>query len=193
MTPEAWLASVSSGVPTVLAVSVAEHGLRETIARRAKRFVRESGRDPGPFLLPFPFPVRSLPEITRFERGRGSDIGAPDPDGIVRRIPLSLWRRKVIMPALALETLRVAAGAGSVGIVTSRVGVRGRPSAISSCPPMRRAGAYPYFTLRMMSATFRRLDILDGSYDPAKLRGAAVFLGVTALGVVDEKANSSRI
>jgi len=184
---EAVLADAFRLVPTVLAVSVAEHGLRGNHRPTRKTIVRESGRDPGPFLLPFPFPVRSLPEITRFERGRGSDIGAPDPDGIVRRIPLFVMAEESIMPALALETLRVAAGAGSVGIVTSRVGVRGATVGNLFMPTDAQGRAYPYFTLSDDERYVSAADILDGSYDPAKLRGAAVFLGVTALGVVDEK------
>ncbi|HLX38325.1 MAG TPA: CHASE2 domain-containing protein, partial [Candidatus Binataceae bacterium] len=115
---ETVLAEALANVPAVLALSVGEH------APRAHRFpvrltiVRESGRDPRPFLLSYPAPLGSLPEIAQAARGRGTDIGEPDPDGVVRRIPLLVLADGNLLPALSLEALRVASGAGSIGIQT---------------------------------------------------------------------------
>jgi adenylate cyclase len=184
---EAVLADAFRRLPTVLAVSAGEPAVRGKHFPARLTIIRESGRDPRPFLLPYPPPVRSLPEIARFERGRGSDICAPDPDGIVRRIPLVVMAEGSLLPALALEMLRVAAGAGSVGIVTARTGVRGATVGNLLMPTDARGRAYPYFAPPDDERDVSAADILDGSYDLSKLRGAAILLGVTSLGLVDEK------
>ncbi len=185
---ETVLAEAFRQVPTVLAVSVSEH------PERAQRFparltiIREKGRDPRPFLLQFPPPMRSLPEIAQFERGRGSDIiGEPDPDGVVRRIPLFVMAEGNLLPALALEMIRVASGAGSVDIVTGRLGIRGATVANVFLPTDHQGRAYPYFTPPEDQRYISASDILDGTYDVSQLHGAAVLLGVTSLGLVDEK------
>ncbi|HLI80132.1 MAG TPA: CHASE2 domain-containing protein [Candidatus Binataceae bacterium] len=174
-------------VPTVLAVSVGEHPVRAQGFRARLTPIREKGRDPRPFLLQFPPPLRSLPEITQFERGRGSDIAAPDPDGVVRRIPLFVMAEGNLLPALALEMLRVASGAGSVDIVTGRLGVRGATVGNVFLPTDHQGRAYPYFTPSEDPRYISASDILDSTYDVSSLRGAAVLLGVTSLGLMDER------
>ncbi len=168
---EAVLADAFRQVPTVLAVSVGERPGRVQRFPARLTIIREKGRDPRPFLLQVPPPLRSLPEIAQFERGRGSDIGAPDPDGVVRRIPLFVIAEGNLMPALSLEMLRVASGAGSVDIVTGRLGIRGATAGHRFHPHRPcRAAAYPYFTpSEKTSATFRRPTSSMGSYDVSKL------------------------
>jgi serine phosphatase RsbU (regulator of sigma subunit) len=174
-------------VPTVLAISVREHPVRAQRFRARLTIIREKGRDPRPFLLQYPPPIRSLPEIAQFERGRGSDIAAPDPDGVVRRIPLFVMAEGNLLPALALEMIRVASGAGSVDIVTGRLGVRGASVGNVFLPTNHEGRAYPYFTPSEDQRYISASDILDGTYDVSQLHGAAVLLGVTSLGLVEEK------
>ena len=88
---------------------------------------------------------------------------------------------------LSLEMLRVASGAGSIGIVTSRTGIRGATVGSLFMPTDAQGRAYPYFTPSYDARYVSAADILDGSYDLSRLRGGAMLLGVTALGLVDEK------
>jgi serine phosphatase RsbU (regulator of sigma subunit)/CHASE2 domain-containing sensor protein len=184
---EVALAEAFRLVPTVLAVGATEQASRRKRPLSRLTIVREAGGDPRPFLSSYPPPVRSMPELTAAERGRGSDIGLPDPDGIVRRIPLFVIAEGNLMPALSLEMLRVASGAGSIGIVTSRSGIRGATVGSLFMPTDAQGRAYPYFTPSYDERYVSAADILDGSYDLSKLHDAALFLGVTALGLVDEK------
>jgi adenylate cyclase len=103
----------------------------------------------------------------------------------VRRVPLFVITEGNLMPALSLEVLRVASGAGSIGIVTSRTGIRGATVGSLFIPTDGKGRAYPYFTPSYEDRYVSAADILGGSYDLSKLRGAVVFLGVTALGFVD--------
>jgi len=184
---ETILAEAFREVPTVLAVSAAERAGRVKHFPARFTLVQQSGPDPRPFLMPNPPPVRSLPEVAKFERGRGSDIGPPDADGIVRRIPLFVLADGSLLPAFALEMLRVASGAGSVGVDTSRLGIRGAIIKKLFLPTDAQGRAYPYFTPPQDQRYISAGDILDGTYDPAQLRDAAVLLGVTSLGLIDVK------
>jgi adenylate cyclase len=60
-----------------------------------------------------------LPEIETAAAGNGFVSLEGDPDGIVRRIPLVAIHRGTLVPALSLEALRVALGAGSPDLLAS--------------------------------------------------------------------------
>ncbi|HVN30132.1 MAG TPA: SpoIIE family protein phosphatase [Candidatus Binataceae bacterium] len=181
---EVKLAEAISKAPVVLAIGSADNVPSSTRDRSQLTVVREKGENPRPFLLPYP-PLRSLPQLTAVEHGRGADIGQPDRDGTLRRIPLFVIAEGNLMPALALEMLRVASNAGSVEVVTARNGIRGAVVGNVLIPTDRDGRAYPYFTPSYDERYISAADILDGSYDIAKLHNVAIFLGVNALGLVD--------
>ncbi len=184
---EAALADAFRKLPTVLALGVSSEPA--TGVRRPSRItlVRQFGADPKAFLVEYATLLHSLDQITDAERGRGAIASQPDRDGIVRRVPLFIAAERRVVPSLALEMLRVASGAHSLGIVTAPDGVRGATLGDIFIPADRHGRAYPHFTpsyeLRYISAA----DVLDKSYDPAALRGGIVFLGVTGQGLVDDQ------
>jgi serine phosphatase RsbU (regulator of sigma subunit) len=185
---EVALADAFRMVPTVLGVGASDDAA-PVAAGTYSRFtsIRESGGDPRPFLSRYPPMVSSLPELGAAERGRGSLIGRPDSDGIVRRVPLFVIADGNLMPTLALEMIRVASGATSIEIVTARDGVRGAMVADLFMPTDARGRAYPYFTPSYEARYVSAADLIDDNFDATKFRGGAVFLGVTALGLVDER------
>src|SRR5262249_44224013 len=149
--------------------------------------IRESGGDPVRFLTSYPAVLRSLPELTAAERGRGVLVGEADRDGILRRVPLFVAAEGHLVPSMTLESLRVASGAGSLGIITRRDGGQGPLLGDLFIPSDWRARAYPHFTPSLPIRYVPAADLLDGSYDPANLQGGIVLFGVTGLGLVDEK------
>jgi len=60
-----------------------------------------------------------LPEIEAAAAGNGFVSLEADADGIVRRVPLVAIFRGTLIPALSLESVRVARGAGSPNLLTS--------------------------------------------------------------------------
>lgn len=92
----------------------------------------ERGRDIQPksgFTLHGTLPVRHvnsydgallpLPEIEAAATGNGFVSLESDADGLVRRVPLVAIHRGTLIPALSLEAVRVARGAGSPNLLTS--------------------------------------------------------------------------
>lgn len=180
------LAAAIRQVPTVLGEGMsiqAASGRDPQPAARLNRF----GTDPTPFLLSYPQRLRSLPELRAAARGQGGLLAVPDADGILRRMPLFALADGNLLPSISIEMLRVAFNISSVGIVTAADGVQGAMLGNWLIPTDRRGRAYPYFTRFAPQIYVSAADLLDGSYDPAGLRGRIVFLGVTALGLTDQK------
>jgi serine phosphatase RsbU (regulator of sigma subunit)/CHASE2 domain-containing sensor protein len=184
---DAALAEAFRSVPTVLGMGVSLDQPVAAPARFTPTPVRGIGGDPKPFLPSFPTLIRSLPEITAAERGRAALVGDPDRDGIVRRVPLFIVGAGNIVPGLTVEMLRVALGAGGIGVAVSADGIAGGRLGDVPLPTDARGRAYPYFTPLDRLTIVSAADLLDGSLDPASLTGRAVLLGVTGLGLVDLK------
>jgi len=185
-THESVLANSLRKVPTVLAVAVSDQAIHAERTPSRVTMILESGGNPRPFLFTYPQLLGSLPEIAAAERGQGSIDSAPDPDGITRRVPLFILAGGNLVPNLALEMLRVASGAGALGIVTGREGVKGARLGPLFLPTDQHGRVYPYFTPFYDARSISAADLLNGSYDTARLHGAAVLLGSSALGLTDE-------
>ena len=85
---------------------------------------RDTGRDPRPFLLNFPGLLRNVPVLEQAGGGRGLFTIRTERDGIVRRVPMVMQAQGTVMPALTLDMLRVATGAGTILINSDAAGVR---------------------------------------------------------------------
>jgi adenylate cyclase len=122
---EVALAEAFKEVPTVLAVGASKGAAPAAHGPSRVTIIRESGVDPRPFLIAYPQLLRSMPELTAVARGQGSVLDNPDADGITRRVPLFVVGQEQLVPALALEMVRAALGAGTLGILTTKDGVQG--------------------------------------------------------------------
>jgi adenylate cyclase len=182
---ETMLADSLRKVPTVLAVAPSNDAAHAGTPSRVT-MVLESGSNPRPFLFTHPELLRSLPVIEAAERGQGSIDQEPDRDGVIRRLPLFIVAEGHLVPNLALEMLRVATGARALGIVTGKEGVQGATLGSNFLPTDGRGRIYPYFTPSYEARYISAADVLNGSYDPARLNGAAVLLGSNALGLTDQ-------
>ena len=181
---ETVLADALRKVPTVLAAGVSDEGHPRSAPSRVT-MILESGINPRPFLFTHPELLRSLPEITAAERGQGSVDMESDRDGVTRRVPLFIFAEGHLVPDLALEMLRVALGGGALGIVTGSEGVEGATLGTHFLPTDSRGRIYPYFTPSYYARYISAADLLNGSYDPSRLNGAAVLVGSSAAGLSD--------
>ena len=185
-TNEAALAAAFRSVPTVLGLGGTFEAPQESARPMSVTPVLERG-PARPFLDDYPSLVRDIPEIDEVGRGRGTILGEPDRDGIVRRVPLMVVGQHNLVPAFALEILRVAFGLGYLEILASSDGVQGVKIDDLQLPTDRKGRAYPHFAMPRSNDLVSAADLLDGSYDPAKLKDNIVLLGVTGLGLVDMK------
>jgi serine phosphatase RsbU (regulator of sigma subunit) len=183
------LGKAIASVPTVLVV-VPDRDTPPAGPLRITTPVREQVSDPRPFLLRYTSLVRVIPEIAQNALAEGS-VGlepAPDsiPDGVLRRVPLVISVGGRLIPAFAATVVALADHQRSLVIRTGSQGVEAVIAGKSVAPTDRRARAIMHFAPPKLRY-FPAADVLDPEFDPAQFAGRIVLLGVTGLGIVDQK------
>src|SRR5262245_44369923 len=124
-------------------------------------------------------PVASLATAAA---GTGHINFAPDPDGLYRRLPIAVRIGDRLVPALALELLRVSGGAsatltvGPGGVTTARVGAEDLP--VGGAGQLWLAFLGPPRTVATVGAG----DVLTGQVPVDRLAGRIALVGFTAAG-----------
>jgi len=154
-----------------------------------------AGDDPLRFVPSFDGATAPLALFGIGYAGVGFSNFVPDPDGIVRRVPLLAQYDGDLYPSFAAEILRVAQGASShlvkssgasgemsfgaaTGIVQMRIGAAEIPTDASGSLLLYDSGHRPE---RFLPAW----QILDGSADAALIAGHLVLVGTSASGLRD--------
>jgi signal transduction histidine kinase/CheY-like chemotaxis protein len=136
--------------------------------------------------LPSVAALAPLPPEVANDKYPPTDINSPpDPDGIVRRVPLFIVAGDTVVAGFSVELLRLASHAPASGLSVSRSGIEGArvgPYVLSVDSAGR---AYPWFAPARSSPVISAAALLSGAVDPARLEGKVVLLGVTGLGLVD--------
>ncbi len=88
-----------------------------------KQGVSIVGAAPEGLVVEYPGLISNIPLLTNNAAGVGIANTFPEVDGVVRRMPLVIYSKEQLHPALALEVLRVAAGDPSFQIKISDMGV----------------------------------------------------------------------
>jgi adenylate cyclase len=137
-------------------------------------------------LRAFPGLIRSIDPIDAAAAGRGVMNSGPA-DQVVRIVPLVANVQGQIVPALGVEALRVALGAGlrldnkqPEGLLGVRFGEVGTVGQEDGTTWLRYS---PHDPARFVSA----LDLFEGKGDHEQLRSKVVLVGVNGLGVLDFK------
>ena len=128
--------------------------------------------------------VCNLPALSKAAGSSGFINAAPDPDGVLRRVPLVIRHKGVLYPNLALALYQRARGEDVV-LETGPDGV-GMRLAGRRIPLDRHGNMLVNF--RGPRRTFPHLSaasVLDGTADKARMNGRIILLGTTATGLMD--------
>ena len=131
-----------------------------------------------------------IPVLREAASGLGSISFRPDPDGIVRRIPMLVRLPDAVVPSMAAELLRVAQGAGNylaTGI-PERPGLHALRIGRHAVPTTEHGEAWIHYALPDARRTVPAWRVLDGSA-PA-LRDRLVLVGTSAKGLLDLRLNA---
>jgi len=145
------------------------------------------GPDPGPRLVTFPGLLRNLPELERAAAGRGLFTIATERDGMIRRVPLVMMAQNKIVPALGLELLRVASGAGSILVRTDQVGVRNVAVGQLDIPTDENGRVWIHFGAHDPRRYVSAKDVLEGAAAGEMFSGKLILIGTSAIGLLDVK------
>ncbi len=153
--------------------------------------VGELRGDPRPFLQTYPGMVRNLLMFDQAAAGRGVFNVLSELDGITRRVPAVENIDGELVPALAIEMLRVATGETSLllRLKADRTGVQ-------DIVLQKQGVAIPTDHNGRIWVNFSKYDkekyvpakqVLDGTLDPTRLAGKMVLIGTSAVGLLDIK------
>ena len=147
----------------------------------------------------------SLPELVDAAAGNGSFSMVPDGDGLLRRIPILLGRRKgndkitdeQPLPGLALEALRVAAGTTVLKVIDTgapdfkieeiRFNARdaeGNKKKIA-IPTDPSGNFIMYYAGKRDEIYVPAWQVLQGKVDADRIKGKIAFVGTSTIGLLD--------
>ena len=186
---DAIMADIVGRTRTVLGQSAYNPRKDDTRARlEPKASFATLGRSPDPYLIGYPGLLANIPELERAARGRGMFTVLPDPDGVVRRVPVVMKAGGSTLPSLNADMLRVATNQTTYVIKTGEAGVESVILAGVSIPTDANAQLWIYFGPhdpgRFVSAT----DVLSGNVAKGTFAGKLVLLGTSATGLFDVKS-----
>ena len=184
---DAVLAAAIRGRPVVLAIAGVDR-VSEPASQPPGRMapVRSVGGDPIRFLRRYDTTLRSVTDVDYAAAGYGL-LNADPEGGAVRRVPLVAVVGGVMIPTLALEMFRVAAG---VPGFTVKVGDRGieRIGVDTFVVPTQPDGSvWLRYTGRTPARFISAADVLAGTVPREVFERKLVLVGVTALGLSDRR------
>jgi len=145
------------------------------------------GPDPRPFLVVFPGLLRNIPPIEQAAAGRGLFSIDPEPDGIVRRVPVVMEAQGQLAPALTMEMLRVVSRATAILIRADQAGVKAVAVPGLEVPTDGRGRFWVYFNKRDPERSVSAADVLNGRVASDRFRGRLALIGTSATGLLDIK------
>jgi adenylate cyclase len=135
--------------------------------------------------------LTNVDALDRAAAGHGL-ISAGPSDDVIRRIPLAVRIDGRIVPALAIEMIRVALKAPDVRMLASGSRVEAIAVGDFVAPTESDGELRIYYSGRDPRRYVSAADVLDGKVDDAQLRRKLVLIGVTGLATVDYQTTSLR-
>jgi len=182
---DAALAQAIHGNKVVLAIAGLPYRDRRFMLPPRVAPVRLRAAQPPP-LLSFKGQLQSLPALDRAAAGRGL-VSVRASEGVIRRVPVIAKVGDVYVPSLAAEIFRVAKGLASL-----RVEASGRDQLILhlgdvAVPTQGDGQLWLHFGRHDPERFVSAAELLAGHVAPQVLRDKLVLVGVTGLGLLDQK------
>lgn len=183
------LARALSGARSVLAIAGMPNATGMTL-RVAPVLVRDVTAPMGSNVLELPNIQRfaggltSLSELNRAASGWGL-VSTASSGGPIRRIPLVASIDGTLVPAFAVEVIRVAAGARALRLDVSGPVVEGISFGPAFIPTEADGAVRIYFSPRSAERLVSAVDVLENKVDAERIRGRLVLIGVSGIGLSD--------
>ncbi len=152
--------------------------------------IAELGNDPRPWLTTYERILTNVPAINEAAAGWAVFTVAPEPDGVVRRVPAIMNVNGTLFPALSLEALRQAMGKLSMGVRTGQFGVEGVLLQKHLVQTDANGRIYLYAGRHDPNRFISAGDVLSGKADPARIAGRIVLIGTSAAALQDIRSTA---
>ncbi|HET7096775.1 MAG TPA: CHASE2 domain-containing protein [Casimicrobiaceae bacterium] len=185
------LAKTLAAAPTVLAVAGSDTATGMLL--RVAPFVitdvasgAAAAEPVAPDVPRFAGVLTSLDQLDRAAAGHGL-ISVELAGGLIRRIPLAASVDGTLVPAFAIEMLRVAVGAPMLRMLTRGSSVVGIGVGRFITQTEEDGAARVYYSPHNSDRFISAVDVLDGKLDPKQIERKLVLIGVTGVGMVEDK------
>jgi adenylate cyclase len=137
-----------------------------------------------------PYAILPLPVFIAAAHGMGEvHAGNPDPDGVIRRVPLAVGVGEKLYPTLAGDALRVGVGGQTAQVKLTRDGFIDRMRIGEAIIPVNDRGELLLYDTGLVSGRFISLgDLFDSNFDGGRIAGHLVLIGSTVEGLKDIRA-----
>lgn len=135
-------------------------------------------------LTHFPGALRGLPEIESAAAGHGV-MNVVLEAGVVRRMPLLAWVQDALMPAFAVELLRIAAAIPVLEAVAAESGMTALRIGDLELPTDSQGLVWPRYGMFDGRRYVSAYDLLEGRTDGAVFERKLVLVAMTGLGLMD--------
>lgn len=159
---------------------------RKTLAPKAS--FATLGADPNPYLIEYPGLLSNIPILEEAAAGRGMFTVLPDPDGLVRRVPIVMKAGGQMIPSLNADMLRVATGQTTYVIKTGKAGIESVVLAGIEIPTDANAQLWIYFSPHDPKRFVSAAGVINGKVPGETFAGKLVLIGTSATGLFDVKA-----
>ena len=187
---ETHLAAALRRTPSVLGAAGFDFPSHSTTSGLRVTPLAIQGEDPLPWLRNYPYVLASLPELQAAAHGQALLTVSRLDGGVVRRVPLVLAVNQQPVPGLAMEMLRVASGSSAVEVEVGQLGIEAVQVADLRVPVQENGDVWLHFARSQTSAAryLSAADVLSGNFDPERLNGKLVLLGLTGSGLSDMRS-----
>ncbi|HRH89105.1 MAG TPA: CHASE2 domain-containing protein [Rubrivivax sp.] len=179
-THDAQLARALALAPSVLVVA----GTAEPTAHALRAAPVTVHGDGTPALPDYRGALTSIDELAAQAGGWGL-ISTENSRGVIRRMPTVASIGGTLVPALALEMLRVAQQAPSLQLAVSDARVDSVTVGRLRLPTEADGSVRLYFSRHLPQRFVSAIDVLDGQVHDADLRGQLVLIGLTGVALQD--------
>ncbi len=145
------------------------------------------GGDPRSWMFAVPGLTRPLPRLEAATRGLAMLSLKPDPDGIVRRVPMVMRYGETLYPSLAVEMLRVATGQPTILIKSGKIGIESVVAGGAEIPTDEHGRTWVAYAPSNRDRYVSALDVLNGTVPRDGLTNKLVLVGTSAVGLLDIK------
>ncbi len=188
---DAELARTLAAAPTVLAIAGSSEATGMLLRAPPFTVSGMSARSGAPERVAQGLPnytgvLTSLDQLDRAASGHGL-VSVEPAGGVFRRIPLVANVGGTLVPAFAIEMLRVAVGVPSLRLLIDGPSVVGIAVGNFIAPTEADGAARVYYSPRNGDRFISAVDILDGKFDPQQIEQKLVLIGVTGVGMVEDR------
>jgi adenylate cyclase len=136
------------------------------------------------------YAILPLPAFMQSARGLGEvHAGNPDPDGVIRRVPLAVAVGNTLYPTLAGDALRVGIGGQTAQVKLTPDGFIDKMRIGEAIIPVNDRGELLLRDTGLVADRYFSLgDIFDTGFDGSRVAGRLVLIGTTVEGLKDIRA-----